>query len=233
MSHLPSNAEQLALRAASVAAIPAITWRGHKVLTTELLAQLYGTDEVNVRMNHSRNAARFDEGIHFFKVSGKALSDLRVTLSDSQISAKARSLHLWTERGAARHAKMIETDQAWDVFAVLEDHYFRQPQVDEDQELTTSAERRPLHYAAVDTALLHGVLVSTAHTAHNAAAGSKHYDEMTRAQLKKAIPIAQRLANGTATPRDFALLDASKHSLEHAQAQLVLDLHDPPDDAIE
>ncbi|EFQ3068943.1 TPA: ORF6N domain-containing protein, partial [Escherichia coli] len=46
----------------------------------------------------------------------------RVTLSNSQnlqpslrglqISPKARSLILWTERGAARHAKMLETDRA-------------------------------------------------------------------------------------------------------------------------
>ncbi|ENT3909961.1 P22AR C-terminal domain-containing protein, partial [Escherichia coli] len=33
-------------------------------------------------------------------------------------------LILWTERGAARHAKMLETDQAWDVFEKLEDCYF-------------------------------------------------------------------------------------------------------------
>ena len=31
---------------------------------------------------------------------------------------------LWTERGAARHAKMLETDKAWDVFEQLEDSYF-------------------------------------------------------------------------------------------------------------
>ncbi len=39
---------------------------------------------------------------------------------------KARSLILWTERGAARHAKMLETDQAWEVFEKLEDCYFSQ-----------------------------------------------------------------------------------------------------------
>lgn len=43
-----------------------------------------------------------------------------------KISPKTRSLILWTERGAARHAKMLETDQAWDVFEKLEDCYFSQ-----------------------------------------------------------------------------------------------------------
>ncbi|KAA9728025.1 ORF6N domain-containing protein, partial [Escherichia coli] len=80
------------------------------------------------------NKVRFVEGKHFFKVVGNDLKELRValnysqnlrvtlsnsqnlrvTLSNSQnlqpslrglqISPKARSLILWTERGAARHA---------------------------------------------------------------------------------------------------------------------------------
>lgn len=43
-----------------------------------------------------------------------------------KISPKTRTLILWTERGAARHAKMLETDQAWEVFEKLEDSYFNQ-----------------------------------------------------------------------------------------------------------
>ncbi|EJS0549968.1 ORF6N domain-containing protein, partial [Escherichia coli] len=61
---------------------------------------------------------------------GDELKNLRVTLSNSQtpVSPKTRSLILWTERGAARHAKMLETDQAWEVFEKLEDCYFSQKQ---------------------------------------------------------------------------------------------------------
>ncbi|EBU6996428.1 hypothetical protein DKU33_22950 [Salmonella enterica subsp. enterica serovar Newport] len=100
------------------------------VITTELLARLYGTDTDNIKKNYSRNHERFVAGKHFFKISGKELSDLRVTLSHSQtpISSKTRFLILWTERGAARHAKMLETDQAWEVFEKLEDCYFSQKQ---------------------------------------------------------------------------------------------------------
>ncbi|EOV7311415.1 Rha family transcriptional regulator [Escherichia coli] len=46
--------------------------------------------------------------------------------TERQTPKNARSLILWTERGAARHAKMLETDQAWDVFERLEDCYFSQ-----------------------------------------------------------------------------------------------------------
>ncbi|EKO4408042.1 ORF6N domain-containing protein [Escherichia coli] len=110
----------------AVETLSPITHNQIPVITTELLAHLYGTDVANIKMNHSRNQTRFLEGKHYFKVVGDDLKNLRVTFSYLQISPKTRSLILWTERGAARHAKMLETDQAWDVFERLEDCYFRQ-----------------------------------------------------------------------------------------------------------
>ncbi|HBB1456999.1 TPA: ORF6N domain-containing protein [Escherichia coli] len=120
----------------SVETLSPITHNQIPVITTELLAQLYRTEINNIKVNYTRNSERFVEGKHFFKVVGAELKNLRVTLSNSQnlqpslrglqISPKTRSLILWTERGAARHAKMLETDQAWDVFEKLEDCYFSQ-----------------------------------------------------------------------------------------------------------
>ncbi|WP_162500904.1 ORF6N domain-containing protein [Modicisalibacter coralii] len=104
--------------------VPQLTYDGKPVVTTAVLAQLYGTDEVRIRQNYTKNKDRFVQGKHCYKVEGKELSRLRVALSDSQIPAKARSLVLYTERGAARHAKMLETNAAWDVFEALEDNYF-------------------------------------------------------------------------------------------------------------
>ncbi|HAY0215843.1 TPA: ORF6N domain-containing protein [Escherichia coli] len=122
----------------SVETLSPITHNQIPVITTELLAQLYCTEINNIKVNYTRNSERFVEGKHFFKVVGDELKNLRVTLSNSQnlqpslrglqISPKARSLILWTERGAARHAKMLETDQAWDVFEKLEDCYFNKKQ---------------------------------------------------------------------------------------------------------
>lgn len=112
----------------SVETLSPITHNQIPVITTELLAQLYCTEINNIKVNYTRNSERFVEGKHFFKVVGDELKNLRVTLSNSQtpVSPKTRSLILWTERGAARHAKMLETDQAWDVFEKLEDCYFSQ-----------------------------------------------------------------------------------------------------------
>lgn len=110
----------------SVSSLPLVTHNSIRVITTELLAKLYGTDPARIRKNHHRNLDRFTENKHYFKATGDELASLRVSLRHSQnpVAGRARTLMLWTERGAARHAKMLETDQAWEVFSQLEDFYF-------------------------------------------------------------------------------------------------------------
>lgn len=106
-------------------AFPVIEWKTLRVVTTETLADGYGCDEKSIRMNLSRNLDRFEEGKHYFLVTGAELKNLRATVSGSQISSKARSLTLWTEKGAARMSKIIDSDEAWNFFERLEDSYFR------------------------------------------------------------------------------------------------------------
>lgn len=103
-----------------------IQYKSVPVMTTEQLANFYGTDTDNIRQNFSRHAGRFIDGKHFFKIDGAELNEFRLCMTDShvQISSKARSLTLWTEKGAARHAKILDTDQAWDIFEQLEEVYF-------------------------------------------------------------------------------------------------------------
>lgn len=115
------------------------------VITTELLASLYGTEVNGIQQNFKRNIARFVVGKHFFKLEGNELRDFKNRLTDSQSVAKhTRSLILWTERGAARHAKMLETEQAWEVFEKLEDCYFSQRP---ERRSTTTDDRTPLRDA--------------------------------------------------------------------------------------
>lgn len=105
-----------------------IAHNGIPVITTELMASLYCTERQRITNNFNRNKDRFVIGKHYFKLDGENLESLRNSLRVSQtpIHHSVRALMLWTERGAARHAKMLETDQAWDVFEKLEDCYFSQ-----------------------------------------------------------------------------------------------------------
>lgn len=108
--------------------VPELFYKDQPVMTTEALSVLYGTNPEIIRKNYQRNTKRFASKKHFFKISGDTLKDfLRVSLRHSQISEnpqKTRTLMLWTERGAALHAKMLETDQAWKTYEYLVDFYF-------------------------------------------------------------------------------------------------------------
>ncbi|STJ18717.1 putative antirepressor protein Ant from prophage [Escherichia coli] len=123
----------------SVETLSTITYKQIPVITTELLAHLYGTEAIRIRQNHHENKGRFIEEKHFFKLEGETLREFkhRVAFNYSvKIARNVRSLILWTERGAARHAKMLETDRAWEVFEKLEDCYFSQGK-------TTPTEQHP------------------------------------------------------------------------------------------
>lgn len=92
-----------------------ITHNQIPVITTELLAHLYGADIKNIQNNFARNVDRFEVGKHFLLIEGDELRELKNRNSlrvSVKIARNVRSLILWTERGAARHAKMLETDQA-------------------------------------------------------------------------------------------------------------------------
>lgn len=111
----------------SVETLSPITHNQIPVVTTELLAKLYGCSVECIHRNHHRNKERFAEGKHYIIAKGPDLQNLKISLRDFQtIAPNVRKLILWTERGAARHAKMLETDQAWEVFEKLEDCYFNQ-----------------------------------------------------------------------------------------------------------
>ncbi|WP_151834581.1 ORF6N domain-containing protein [Acinetobacter junii] len=122
-----------------------INFKSVPVLTTEQLSNFYGTEPVRIRQNHHENKGRFVEGKHFFKIVGQELKDfvssLKLLANFPAISNKTRSLILWTERGAARHAKMLDTDQAWEVFEQLEDCYFVRKEI---LAKTHKSEREPL-----------------------------------------------------------------------------------------
>ncbi|MDD4852951.1 MAG: ORF6N domain-containing protein [Acinetobacter towneri] len=118
-----------------------INFKSIPVVTTAMLADFYGTEVNNIQQNHLRNNERFIDGKHFFKLEGAELKAFKQLTDSKTVSRNTRNLILWTERGAARHAKMLDTDQAWDVFEQLEDCYFYRQEI---LAKTHKSEREPL-----------------------------------------------------------------------------------------
>lgn len=106
--------------------LPRIRFTGLPVITTAALASVYRARPKNIQDNFLNNADRFEIGKHFFKLEGTELKAFKNSPDNiGSVEKQARSLILWTGRGAARHAKMLDTDEAWEVFERLEDSYFQ------------------------------------------------------------------------------------------------------------
>jgi hypothetical protein len=85
----------------------------------------------NINKNFERNKSRFIEGVHYFLLKGvdlKAFKNCPTISRLVQIGKRSASLYLWTERGTVRHAKILDTDNAWAVQDRLEDFYFTKNQ---------------------------------------------------------------------------------------------------------
>lgn len=103
-----------------------IEFKNQRIMTTRVLAEQYGATEKNIQDNFSNNRNRFIENKHYIRLEGQALKDFKNSLPDSigEPLKFAPQLILWTDRGAARHAKILDTDEAWDVYEKLEETYF-------------------------------------------------------------------------------------------------------------
>lgn len=130
--------------------LPSVVWQNQAVITTELLAAVYGTVTDNIKMNFNNNKSRFTEGRHYFLLKGADLKAFKIRVNDIYpvetieiVGKKANALMLWTEKGAMHHAKMLDTNQAWDVYEMLEDCYFsvRDKALGEDWDMRRSLAR--------------------------------------------------------------------------------------------
>lgn len=132
--------------------------RGQRVLTSAQIADCYNTTVDCIKQNFHANRNRYIEGKHYIALTGSELREFKnkVRIPDpvknesknevrishpAEIKARyqfdtqfkyAKSLYLWTEKGALLHAKSLNTDKAWEVYDYLVDFYFRakeQPQI--------------------------------------------------------------------------------------------------------
>ena len=105
--------------------LPQIKYSDQLILTTEQLAEFYGATVQQIKQNFANNKDKFIEGIHFYLLEGAKLKAFKNRVENIDLVGKnARSLVLYTKRGAGRHSKMLGTNKAWDMFDELEENYF-------------------------------------------------------------------------------------------------------------
>ena len=121
--------------------ITRIEYHGQPVLMTAPLAEFYGCSVDNIHDNFRKNRDRFVKGKHYFKLEGDELRVFKREPENFRLAENTNVLYLWTKRGAARHAKMLNTDRAWEVFEALEDNYFDRPAVADNQFVVLERER--------------------------------------------------------------------------------------------
>ena len=123
--------------------------RGQRVLTSAQIADCYNTTVDCIKQNFHANRNRYIEGKHYIALTGSELREFKnkVRISDpvknesknevriphpAEIKARyqfdtqfkyAKSLYLWTEKGALLHAKSLNTDKAWEVYDYLVDFF--------------------------------------------------------------------------------------------------------------
>lgn len=105
--------------------LPIIEVRGQRVLSTKQIAEAYGADTKTIQYNFRYNRGRYIEGKHFIELKGEDLRRLKTRSEFQSLFKYAKSLYLWTEKGALLHAKSLNTDKAWEVYDYLVDFYFR------------------------------------------------------------------------------------------------------------
>ena len=99
-------------------------YKNIRVLTTQQIAEAYGTDSKTISYNFNHNKERYIDGKHFICLSG---DELRAFREIHDLPNNLNKLYLWTEKGAFLHAKSLNTDTAWEVYDRLVDNYFEKP----------------------------------------------------------------------------------------------------------
>lgn len=102
-----------------------IEHENQRVLLTSQLAESYGTNSDVITKNFNRNKERYQEGKHYFVLEGENKKQFIDQGQFDRGLKNAKTIYLWTERGAFLHAKSLNTDQAWEVYDSLVEHYFQ------------------------------------------------------------------------------------------------------------
>jgi hypothetical protein len=104
--------------------IKVTNYKNIRVLTTQQLAEEYGTETTIISNNFNRNRERYVAKKHFICLTGDELREFKANHQNDDTLKYTSILYLWTDKGAFLHAKSLNTDVAWAVYERLVDSYF-------------------------------------------------------------------------------------------------------------
>lgn len=213
---------------------PPLSYQGVPVLTTEMLAQAYEVEQHQIRQNFKNNRERFTEGKHFFQISGNDLREFKNCVENFysvQFGKRTPSLTLWTERGAARHAKMLNSDRAWDVFELLEETFFcvvRPAPIPTPDDFTgtlsitpsTTEDRKPLRALVGSWAQVSGLPFAACWNQLKAAFNLANIKELPQEWIPDAIDWVQKRIDALPAPAPATALPSSPASPDDVEGHL-------------
>lgn len=98
--------------------------QNQRVMLTSQLAEVYETTDKVIVDNFNNNKDRYQEGKHYNLLQGEDLKKFKSENENFGFAKNLNKLYLWTEKGAALHAKSLSTDKAWEMYELLVDTYF-------------------------------------------------------------------------------------------------------------
>lgn len=96
-----------------------------KVLTTAQIAEVYQADSKSLMRNFQRNKEHFQEGAHYFALTGEALKQFKGGRQNDVTLKFVSVLYLWTEEGAFLLAKSLNSEKAWQAYNMLIAQYYQ------------------------------------------------------------------------------------------------------------
>ena len=96
-----------------------VDYSNRRVLLTAQVAEVFNTTTERISHNFCENKQHFKEGEHFFKLTGAALRSFKETKNQFVFSKNANVIYLWTVSGIILHAKMLNTERAWEIFSQI------------------------------------------------------------------------------------------------------------------
>lgn len=108
-------------------------------ILAKTVAEIHGITVGEVNQNIKRNEKRFKDGIDIIDLKNSAITQsysqlLKENLGFTQAQINAsKNIYLFSERGYAKLIKIMDTDEAWDIYEELLDNYFHMREEKEEQ----------------------------------------------------------------------------------------------------